>query len=192
LVDDDTALQYCSYTGRPCAHGGDVLFLSVGVFGPRRLLIFQKDVLLWLEDGAAGMDVPVYPFNNRPYKFRVVDRSVSFQAGDQMSSRHSIVLAGGQERAPDMRRRRQSRWQCGARPERVSCWLFVNFQTLVQDRVIDMLVAARKLGPVLSPPPSVWKREIGTGEVYRRKSFHDSMRMWCRNVLFQVTHAFMA
>jgi hypothetical protein len=86
LVDDDTALQYCSYTGRPCAHGSDVLFLSVGVFGPRQLLIFQKDVLLWLEDGAAGMDVPVYPFNNRPYKFRVVDRGVSFQAGDQMSS----------------------------------------------------------------------------------------------------------
>jgi hypothetical protein len=48
--------------------------------------MFQKDVLLWLEDGAAGMDVPVYPFNNRPYKFRVVDRGVSFQAGDQMSS----------------------------------------------------------------------------------------------------------
>jgi hypothetical protein len=76
LVDDDTALQYCSYTRRPCAHESNVLFLSVGVFWSRKLLMFQKNVLLWPKGGPVGMDVPVYLLNNRSYKFQVVVKDV--------------------------------------------------------------------------------------------------------------------
>lgn len=103
LVDDDTALQYCSYTRRPCAHESNVLFLSVGVFGSRQLLIFQKGVLLQLKEKAASMVVPVYSSDNRSYKFKVVDKSVPFLLSDQKSS----WLAGGRQRALDVRRRQQ-------------------------------------------------------------------------------------
>jgi hypothetical protein len=43
--------------------------------------MFQKNVLLWPKGGPVGMDVPVYPLNDRSYKFHVLDRSVSFQSG---------------------------------------------------------------------------------------------------------------
>jgi len=80
LVDYVTALQCCNYTRRPCAHESSVLLVSAGVFKFKKLLIFQKNVLL-RPGGPVGMDVSIDPLDNKLYNFRVVGRSLSCQSG---------------------------------------------------------------------------------------------------------------